>query len=95
MLPICMSTLIACTKRNGARNAAAPGHDNRRPAPFPPPRTHPHTPKALHPTSHTQAVAIVSNHISFLDILVHMAHSFPSFAAREGTQNIRMIGIIR
>jgi lysophosphatidylcholine acyltransferase/lyso-PAF acetyltransferase len=40
-------------------------------------------------------VAIVSNHISWADILVHMSRTLPSFVAREGTQNIRMIGLIR
>jgi hypothetical protein len=40
-------------------------------------------------------VAIVSNHISWADILIHMSRSLPSFVARDGTQNIRMVGLIR
>lgn len=42
----------------------------------------------------TRPVAIVSNHMSYLDILLHMARSFPSFVARDGTQNIPMIGVV-
>ncbi len=38
---------------------------------------------------------IVSNHVGFLDILVHMSRSFPSFVARDGTQNIPLIGMVR
>jgi lysophosphatidylcholine acyltransferase/lyso-PAF acetyltransferase len=41
------------------------------------------------------AVAIVSNHVSWMDILVHMSHSFPSFVARDGTQNLPLIGVVR
>lgn len=40
-------------------------------------------------------VSIVSNHISWADILVHMSRNLPSFVARDGTQNIRMVGLIR
>ena len=40
-------------------------------------------------------VAIVSNHVGWADILVHMSRNLPSFVARDGTQNIRMIGLIR
>ncbi len=39
--------------------------------------------------------AIVSNHVGFLDILVHMSRSFPSFVARDGTQNIPLVGVVR
>lgn len=41
------------------------------------------------------AAAIVSNHISYLDILVHMAHSFPSFVARGNTKDLPLVGLIR
>ena len=40
------------------------------------------------------AVGIVSNHCSHVDILVHMARSFPSFVARGGTESIPLIGLI-
>jgi lysophosphatidylcholine acyltransferase/lyso-PAF acetyltransferase len=40
-------------------------------------------------------VAIVSNHMSWADILVHMSRALPSFVARDGTQDIRMVGLIR
>lgn len=40
-------------------------------------------------------VAIVSNHIGWADILIHMSRNLPSFVARDGTQDIRMIGLIR
>lgn len=41
------------------------------------------------------AVAIVSNHCGWTDILVHMARSFPSFVARADTIQLTMIGLIR
>ena len=41
------------------------------------------------------AVAIVSNHCGWTDILVHMARSFPSFVARADTTQLTMIGLIR
>ena len=40
------------------------------------------------------AVGIVSNHCSHVDILAHMARSFPSFVARGGTESIPLIGFI-
>jgi hypothetical protein len=40
-------------------------------------------------------VALVSNHVGWADILVHMARFFPAFVAREGTQNLRFVGLIR
>ena len=40
------------------------------------------------------AVGIVSNHCSHVDILAHMARSFPSFVARGGTESIPLIGYI-
>ena len=42
-----------------------------------------------------EPVAIVSNHCSWLDILVHMARFFPAFVARDGTKDMPLIGIIR
>lgn len=41
------------------------------------------------------AVGIVSNHMSWCDIMVHMSHSFPSFVARSQTRRTPIIGIIR
>ena len=40
------------------------------------------------------AVAVVSNHCSHIDILIHMARSFPSFVAKSGTEDIPLIGFI-
>lgn len=42
-----------------------------------------------------RCVAIVSNHLGWADILIHMSRFMPSFAARDGTQNMFMIGLIR
>eukprot|EP00741_Cyanophora_paradoxa_P004648 tig00000821_g4511.t1 len=41
----------------------------------------------------TPAVVMVSNHMSYLDILVHMAHSMPSFIAKADVRNIPMVGL--
>lgn len=38
--------------------------------------------------------SIVSNHLSWADILIHMNRSFPSFVARSGTERLPLIGII-
>ena len=40
-------------------------------------------------------VGIVSNHSSWLDILIHMSRSFPSFVARDATKQTPIIGSIR
>lgn len=40
-------------------------------------------------------VGIVSNHVSWVDIIVHMSHSFPAFVARDATKNTPIIGSIR
>lgn len=40
-------------------------------------------------------VGIVSNHVSWCDILVHMSHFFPSFVARSKTERMTFIGTIR
>lgn len=42
-----------------------------------------------------RAAVIVSNHVSYLDILVHMSHSAPSFVARGNTQDLPLIGVVR
>lgn len=42
-----------------------------------------------------KAAAIVSNHCSWLDILVHMSKYFPAFVARDSTKDLTMIGLIR
>lgn len=39
--------------------------------------------------------AIVSNHISWADILVHMTQWLPSFVARDATTNLPFIGVTR
>jgi lysophosphatidylcholine acyltransferase/lyso-PAF acetyltransferase len=41
------------------------------------------------------AVGVISNHSSWIDILVHMSHSFPSFVARDATKKTPIIGSIR
>ena len=41
------------------------------------------------------AVGIVSNHVGWSDILLHMAKYFPSFVARKETQDLSMVGLIR
>jgi lysophosphatidylcholine acyltransferase/lyso-PAF acetyltransferase len=40
-------------------------------------------------------VALVSNHVSWADILVHMAQSFPSFVAKETIRKLPLVGVIR
>ena len=50
----------------------------------------------LKPQSVTAVPAgIVSNHSSWVDILIHMSHSFPSFVARDATKRTPIIGSIR
>ncbi|XP_022768895.1 lysophospholipid acyltransferase LPEAT1-like isoform X2 [Durio zibethinus] len=38
--------------------------------------------------------AIVSNHVSYLDILYHMSSSFPSFVAKRSVGKIPLVGLI-
>ncbi|KAK8512493.1 hypothetical protein V6N12_075071 [Hibiscus sabdariffa] len=38
--------------------------------------------------------AIVSNHLSYLDILYHMSSSFPSFVAKRSVSKLPLIGLI-
>ncbi|KAG7029373.1 Lysophospholipid acyltransferase LPEAT1, partial [Cucurbita argyrosperma subsp. argyrosperma] len=38
--------------------------------------------------------AIISNHVSYLDILYHMSSSFPSFVAKRSVAKIPLVGII-
>eukprot|EP00798_Chlamydomonas_sp_ICE-L_P032709 gene32709-3593_t len=45
----------------------------------------PHAPKPA---------ALVSNHVSWSDIIIHMSDSFPSFVARDGTQNLPIVGFL-
>jgi lysophosphatidylcholine acyltransferase/lyso-PAF acetyltransferase len=42
-----------------------------------------------------RAAGLISNHCSWADILIHLAHYWCSFAAREGTEKLLMIGQIR
>ncbi len=37
---------------------------------------------------------IVSNHVSYLDILLHMGLTFPSFVAGAGTLKVPLVGKI-
>lgn len=41
------------------------------------------------------AAIIVCNHVSYMDILIHMAHYFPSFVARGNTRDMPLLGLIR
>ena len=41
------------------------------------------------------AGVIISNHVSWADILVHMEGHFCSFVARSNTQDMPLIGLIR
>lgn len=52
-------------------------------------------PVPLEAPSGPPAVGIVSNHTSWVDILIHMSHSFPSFVARDATKHTPIIGSIR
>lgn len=56
-----------------------------------------HLPRAEwdEPRGEAQAAGIVSNHCSWIDILVCMSRYFPSFAARGGTEKLPLIGPIR
>ncbi|GMJ15389.1 LYSOPHOSPHATIDYLETHANOLAMINE ACYLTRANSFERASE1 [Hibiscus trionum] len=38
--------------------------------------------------------AIVSNHVSYLDILYHMSSSFPSFVAKRSVARIPLVGLV-
>lgn len=37
---------------------------------------------------------IISNHVSYLDILYHMSHSFPSFVAKRSVAKLPLVGLI-
>lgn len=39
--------------------------------------------------------ATISNHVSWLDIVVYMAHSFPSFVAAASVRQLPLVGKIR
>ncbi|KAE8729215.1 Lysophospholipid acyltransferase LPEAT1 [Hibiscus syriacus] len=43
---------------------------------------------------HETPGAIVSNHVSYLDILYHMSSSFPSFVAKRSVARIPFVGLI-
>ena len=53
------------------------------------------TVQPLSEASRQRPAGIVSNHLGWADILMHMSRSFPSFVARDGTQNIPLVGVIR
>lgn len=57
--------------------------------------THPLAAHTGQNNQNKQAVAVVSNHCGWVDILIHMARYFPAFVARDGTQNLPMVGLIR
>ena len=40
------------------------------------------------------AAGIVSNHCSWADIVIHMSRNWPAFAARDGVQNIPIVGSV-
>ncbi|MQK22014.1 hypothetical protein EI013_26980, partial [Escherichia coli] len=37
---------------------------------------------------------IISNHVSYLDILYHMSSSFPSFVAKKSVSKLPLVGLI-
>ncbi|XP_042386014.1 lysophospholipid acyltransferase LPEAT1-like [Zingiber officinale] len=39
--------------------------------------------------------AVVSNHISYVDILYHMSSTFPSFVAKRSVAQLSLVGLIR
>lgn len=41
------------------------------------------------------ASGIVSNHASWIDVLLHMSHSFPSFVSAEKALKLTLVGKIR
>ena len=41
------------------------------------------------------AGAVISNHCSYIDILILMSRYFPSFVARSNTQEMPLIGLCR
>ncbi|PIN03176.1 putative phosphate acyltransferase, contains PlsC domain [Handroanthus impetiginosus] len=41
-----------------------------------------------------RAGAIISNHVSYLDILYHMSSSFPSFVAKRSVAKLPLVGLI-
>ncbi|KAM1617300.1 hypothetical protein TB2_015940 [Malus domestica] len=41
-----------------------------------------------------RAGAIISNHVSYLDILYHMSNSFPSFVAKRSVAKLPLVGLI-
>lgn len=43
----------------------------------------------------SEPCVIVSNHCSWVDILVHMSRFFPAFVARDSTKHLMLIGLIR
>jgi hypothetical protein len=52
-------------------------------------------PESLTGKTEASPAAIISNHSSWTDVLVHMSHSFPAFVARQATEAAPLIGIIR
>lgn len=46
------------------------------------------------PTPAPKVGGVVSNHLSWCDILIHMSRSFPSFVARVGTEKLPFVGLI-
>eukprot|EP00250_Pteridium_aquilinum_P004426 c14637_g1_i1 orf=443-1786(-) len=43
---------------------------------------------------HLRPSAIVSNHVSYIDILYHMSASFPSFVAKRSVARLPLVGLI-
>ncbi|KAK4787657.1 hypothetical protein SAY86_011490 [Trapa natans] len=46
------------------------------------------------PRENVRPGAIISNHVSYLDILYHMSSSFPSFVAKRSVANLPLVGLI-
>ncbi|KAL9265366.1 Lysophospholipid acyltransferase LPEAT1-like protein [Drosera capensis] len=46
------------------------------------------------PDEHERPGVIISNHVSYLDILYHMSSSFPSFVAKRSVAKLPLVGII-
>jgi 1-acyl-sn-glycerol-3-phosphate acyltransferase len=86
---------------DGSRRAAGPPWRRKRlsgpAAAAPSSSSSPTRPRSIITTSAAEDVpppCVVANHLSWLDILVVMARYFPSFVARDGTQDLPLVGLI-
>eukprot|EP00798_Chlamydomonas_sp_ICE-L_P000759 gene759-biopygen508 len=53
-----------------------------------------HLDSRKHAETETEAPVIVSNHMGWSDILVHMSRSWPAFVAKEGIDKVPIVGYI-